>query len=102
MDCYVRATLDIHETGQHRAYIRSVAKSTRSCGNRNVPRQNRTTYKINPGVQRKEERRTKIEQVRSMSSPLRTQPQKVCSNQSIFRLTELGNYLMPQDRRMHL
>lgn len=52
MHWYVRTTLDIHETytGQHRAYIWFVAKSMRRCGNRNVARQNRATYKINPGV----------------------------------------------------
>lgn len=58
MHWYVRTTLDVCETymGQHRAYIWSAAKSMRICENRNIPRQNRATYKINPGVQRKGER----------------------------------------------
>lgn len=102
VNTYWWATLDIHETYMrlHRTYICSVANSMRSCGNRNVPRQNRTTHQINPGVQRKEGRRTKSKQVRSKSSVLRSQPQKVCSSQSVLRPTELGSDLILQDKRM--
>lgn len=97
------ATLDIRETYMrlHRTYICSVANSMQSCGNRNIPRQNRTTHQTNPGVQRKEERRRKSKQVRSKSSVLRSQPQKVYSSQSVLRPTELGSDLILQNKRMH-